>query len=118
MPGPAGNRRNWKAVNDAERSCGRRGRYPSRMSVNETAESEVVVEEITDPAIIRQTHKPGNQVLYKMYDGANPGAGCLWFDAKEWEAFVLGVRDGEFDLDEDGNLPPLPGAAGAAPGSR
>ena len=26
----------------------------------------------------------------------------------EWEAFVLGVKDGEFDLDEDGNLPPLP----------
>jgi len=23
---------------------------------------------------------------------------------------VLGVKDGEFDLDEDGNLPPLPGS--------
>jgi len=23
----------------------------------------------------------------------------------EWEAFVLGVKDGEFDLDESRNLP-------------
>lgn len=43
-----------------------------------------------------------------MFDGARPEAGRLYFTEAEWEAFVLGVRDGEFDLDEEGNLPPVP----------
>lgn len=52
--------------------------------------------------------KRGEGHLYVMYDGAKPEAGKLYFTEAEWEAFVLGVRDGEFDLDENGNLPPLP----------
>lgn len=76
----------------------------------QTDESEVVVDKITDREIIDATHKPGEPHLYKMYDKAKPGAGCLWFDEREWDAFVKGVRDGEFDLDEDGNLPPVPEA--------
>ena len=44
-----------------------------------------------------------------MYDAAKPEAGKLYFTEAEWDAFVLGVKDGEFDLDEDGNLPPGPG---------
>jgi hypothetical protein len=43
-----------------------------------------------------------------MFDAAKPEAGKLYFTEAEWEAFVLGVKDGEFDLDEKGNLPPLP----------
>jgi len=43
-----------------------------------------------------------------MYDAAKPEAGKLYFTEAEWDAFVLGVRDGEFDLDENGNLPPVP----------
>jgi hypothetical protein len=43
-----------------------------------------------------------------MYDAAKPEAGKLYFTEAEWDAFVLGVKDGEFDLDEDGNLPPVP----------
>jgi len=53
-------------------------------------------------------HKADEDKLYVMYDAAKPEAGKLYFTEAEWEAFVLGVRDGEFDLDENGNLPPIP----------
>jgi len=53
-------------------------------------------------------HKADEPYLYVMYDAAKPAAGKLYFTQAEWDAFVLGVRDGEFDLDEDGNLPPVP----------
>jgi hypothetical protein len=53
-------------------------------------------------------HKEDEPYLYVMYDAARPEAGKLYFTQAEWDAFVLGVRDGEFDLDEDGNLPPVP----------
>ena len=45
---------------------------------------------------------------FPKFDAAKPEAGKLYFTEAEWDAFVLGVKDGEFDLDEDGNLPPLP----------
>jgi hypothetical protein len=50
-------------------------------------------------------HKAGEARLYVMYDAADPDGGKLYFTEAEWEAFVLGVKDGEFDLDESGNLP-------------
>jgi Domain of unknown function (DUF397) len=53
-------------------------------------------------------HKAGEPKLWVMYDAAKPEAGKLYFTEAEWDAFVLGVKDGEFDLDEDGNLPPVP----------
>jgi hypothetical protein len=53
-------------------------------------------------------HKADEPYLYVMYDAAKPEAGKLYFTQAEWDAFVLGVKDGEFDLDEDGNLPPVP----------
>jgi hypothetical protein len=40
-----------------------------------------------------------------MYDAADPGGDKLYFTEAEWDAFVLGVKDGEFDLDESGHLP-------------
>ena len=50
----------------------------------------------------------GEPKLYVMYDAAKPEAGRLYFTEAEWDAFVLGVKDGEFDLNEEGNLPPVP----------
>ena len=50
-------------------------------------------------------HKGDEPRLYVMYDAADPGGDKLHFTEAEWEAFVLGVKDGEFDLDESGNLP-------------
>ncbi|GAA1095800.1 DUF397 domain-containing protein [Nocardiopsis metallicus] len=34
-------------------------------------------------------------------DGKSPEKGTLFFTPEEWEAFVLGARDGEFDIPEE-----------------
>ncbi|MGW8529193.1 MULTISPECIES: DUF397 domain-containing protein [Nocardiopsidaceae] len=34
-------------------------------------------------------------------DGKSPEKGTLYFTPAEWEAFVLGARDGEFDIPEE-----------------
>jgi hypothetical protein len=52
--------------------------------------------------------KAGEPRLYVMHDPAQPDKGKLYFTQAEWDAFVLGVKDGEFDLDENGSLPPVP----------
>ena len=36
-----------------------------------------------------------------MRDGKSPKKGTLFFTPAEWEAFVLGSRDGEFDIPEE-----------------
>ncbi len=81
----------------------------------EETESRVEVYVTTDTS--GAPHKAGEPKLYVMYDAAKPEAGKLYFTEAEWDAFVLGVKDGEFDLDENGNLPPVP-ARPAAPGQR
>lgn len=43
-------------------------------------------------------HKSGEDVLYLMRDSKNPDGPQLAFTAAEWDAFVKGVKDGEFDL--------------------
>jgi hypothetical protein len=68
-------------------------------------ESRVEVYITTDTSAA--PHKAGEAKLYVMYDAAKPDGDKLYFTEAEWEAFVLGVRDGEFDLDESGNLPPI-----------
>jgi len=42
-------------------------------------------------------HKAGGDVLYLMRDSKDPGGPRLAFTAAEWDAFVKGVKDGEFD---------------------
>jgi len=49
-------------------------------------------------------HKTGETELWVMHDPARP-EGKLYFTQAEWEAFVAGVKDGEFDIDESGRLP-------------
>jgi Domain of unknown function (DUF397) len=66
-------------------------------------ESRVEVSVTTDTSAA--PHKAGEAKLYVMYDAADPDGDRLYFTEAEWEAFVLGVKDGEFDLDESGNLP-------------
>ena len=68
-------------------------------------ESRVEVITTTDTSLA--PHKADEPLLYIMYDAARPDR-RLYFTQAEWDAFVLGVRDGEFDLDEAGNLPALP----------
>jgi Domain of unknown function (DUF397) len=68
-------------------------------------ESRVEVYVTTDTSAA--PHKAGEPKLYVMYDAAHPDGDKLYFTEAEWDAFVLGVKDGEFDLDEQGNLPPI-----------
>lgn len=68
-------------------------------------ESRVEVYVTTDTS--GAPHKAGEPKLYVMYDAAHPDGDKLYFTEAEWDAFVLGVKDGEFDLDEQGNLPPI-----------
>jgi hypothetical protein len=46
-------------------------------------------------------HKAGQPKLYVMRDSKNPDGDKLYFTEAEWEAFVLGVKDGEFDVIDD-----------------
>jgi hypothetical protein len=75
----------------------------SGSDVDEESRVEVYITTDTSAA----PHKAGEAKLYVMYDAAKPDGDKLYFTEAEWEAFVLGVRDGEFDLDESGNLPPI-----------
>jgi hypothetical protein len=69
----------------------------------DSEESRVEVYVTTDTS--SAPHKADEPRLYVMYDAANPDGDKLYFTEAEWDAFVLGVKDGEFDLDESGNLP-------------
>jgi hypothetical protein len=69
----------------------------------DSEESRVEVYVTTDTSAA--PHKADEPRLYVMYDAADPDGERLYFTEAEWDAFVLGVKDGEFDLDESGNLP-------------
>jgi hypothetical protein len=43
-------------------------------------------------------HKSGEDMLYLMRDSKDPDGPQLAFTTAEWEAFIAGVKDGEFDL--------------------
>ena len=76
---------------------------PIDESAVDSEESRVEVYVTTDTSAA--PHKAEEPRLYVMYDAANPDGDKLYFTEAEWDAFVLGVKDGEFDLDESGNLP-------------
>jgi len=46
----------------------------------------------------RWPHKADAEKLYLMRDAKKPDGPVLAFTPEEWEAFTLGVKDGEFDL--------------------
>ena len=76
---------------------------PLDASAADSDESRVEVYVTTDTSAA--PHKADEPRLYVMYDAAKPEGDRLYFTEAEWDAFVLGVKDGEFDLDESGNLP-------------
>jgi hypothetical protein len=49
-------------------------------------------------------HKSGEDVLYLMRDSKDPNGPVLAFTPAEWDAFIAGVKDGEFDLANDNGL--------------
>ena len=57
---------------------------------------------------IEEGSKEGSDYVITMRDSDHPEGPVLTFTPAEWDAFVAGVRDGEFDLDETGALVELP----------
>ncbi|HEV2451539.1 MAG TPA: DUF397 domain-containing protein [Streptosporangiaceae bacterium] len=57
---------------------------------------------------IEEGSKEGSDYVITMRDSDHPEGPVLKFTQAEWDAFVAGVRDGEFDLDETGALVELP----------
>ncbi len=45
--------------------------------------------------------KEGSDYVIAMRDSKDPDGPTLYFTPAEWEAFTLGVQDGEFDVPED-----------------
>jgi hypothetical protein len=72
---------------------------------------EVVVTTGTSAA----SHKADEGCLYMMFDAADPDGAKLYFTQAEWDAFILGVKDGEFDSSKDRQPVSPPGAAGLDP---
>jgi hypothetical protein len=74
---------------------------------------EVTVIDKTDPnfketadLLAGAAHKAEYDRLYVMRDSKNPDGPKLYFTPAEWEAFRLGVLDGEFDdLAEEADTP-------------
>jgi len=82
--------------------------------VSEQEAADRVIIEFIDAADVPDEHRkdnkifpPGSQAV-TMRNAADPDGPTLYFTEAEWEAFVAGVKDGEFDdLLED--LPPEDG---------
>jgi hypothetical protein len=45
--------------------------------------------------------KEGSDHVITMRDAKDPNSPTLVFTPAEWDAFVAGVKDGEFDLDDE-----------------
>ena len=67
---------------------------------------------VRDHGHFRRAAQGGRAQALRYVRRRQAEAGKLYFTEAEWDAFVLGVRDGEFDLDENGNLPPVPPISG------
>ncbi|MEU8269669.1 DUF397 domain-containing protein [Sphaerisporangium sp. NPDC049002] len=50
-----------------------------------------------EPGALGGAHKAGHDKLYVLCDSRDPDGPKLYFTPAEWEAFRLGVLDGEFD---------------------
>ena len=51
---------------------------------------------------IAEGSKEGSDYVITMRDAKDPDSPTLVFTPAEWDAFVAGVKDGEFDLDDEG----------------
>lgn len=75
------------------------------MSVSEQEPilSDGVIIEFIDGKDVPVGHKDFGERAVVMRDAKNPEGPILYFTEAEWDAFIAGVKDGEFDdlLDEE-----------------
>jgi Domain of unknown function (DUF397) len=62
--------------------------------MSEIADSVEIV--FVDGADVPIKHKHADRMVV-LRNAANPDGDALYYTPNEWEAFVLGVKDGEFD---------------------
>lgn len=58
--------------------------------------TEVVEIVFVDGAAVPVKHKHADRMVV-MRDAADPDGDALYYTPDEWQAFILGVKDGEFD---------------------
>lgn len=65
--------------------------------------SDGVIIEFIDGKDVPVQHKDFGERAVVMRDAKNPEGPILYFTEAEWDAFIAGVKDGEFDdlLEED-----------------
>ncbi|WP_433327139.1 DUF397 domain-containing protein [Spirillospora sp. CA-294931] len=73
------------------------------MSEQEPILSDGVIIEFIDGKDVPVSHKDFGERAVVMRDAKNDEGPILYFTEAEWEAFIAGVKDGEFDdlLDEE-----------------
>jgi hypothetical protein len=59
--------------------------------------SDGVIIEFVDGKDVPVSHKDFGERAVVMRDSKNPAGPILYFTEAEWDAFVAGVKDGEFD---------------------
>jgi hypothetical protein len=64
---------------------------------SEQHNDEGVIIEFIDAKDAPIKHKELSERVVVMRDAKNPDGPILYFTEAEWDAFVLGVKDGEFD---------------------
>jgi hypothetical protein len=79
------------------------GRGVTLGHVTEQQSDDGVIIEFIDAKDAPIKHKELSERVIVMRDAKNPDGPTLYFTEAEWDAFVLGVKDGEFDdlLDEE-----------------
>jgi hypothetical protein len=69
-----------------------------RNAAGEGADGPDCIEVTVTTDTSRWPHKGDSDKLYLMRDSRKPDGPVLAFTPAEWEAFILGVKDGEFDI--------------------
>jgi hypothetical protein len=80
---------------------------PTSASGHDTAPENHIEVYVTTDTSAAPVGKAGEARLYVMRDTTSPDGPRLYFTEAEWQAFEAGVKDGEFDLDQSGELPPI-----------
>ncbi|MBW8484371.1 DUF397 domain-containing protein [Actinomadura parmotrematis] len=81
------------------------------MAEQEPFISDGVIIEFIDGKDVPVNHKEFGDRAVVMRDAENPDGPILYFTEAEWDAFVLGVKDGEFDDLLEEPEPEAPGQA-------
>ncbi|MEV6861256.1 DUF397 domain-containing protein [Streptosporangium subroseum] len=79
--------------------------HKSGRSTNGGDCAEVTIVPADDPSVAEHKAASGGKELYVLRDSKDPDGPKLYFTDAEWEAFVGGVKDGEFDVRPAASVP-------------